>query len=207
MPAQTSLLQRASRPGLAFVDRDCRLCGLHVGRTQVVPAEGGAAPKAFFVGEAPGPEEDQQGRPFVGRAGKILRRAIGKAGWPDADVWITNAVKCFPHELRSEKKAIRRPSVEESATCLGHLVREVAALKPLLLIALGRTAAESVLGHPVANLGELRGRLHAARAELHQVPVWVTWHPSGLHYGHASEDEFTADLAAARAFLTRTRAP
>jgi uracil-DNA glycosylase len=205
--AQATLSQRAARPGLAFVDRECMKCGLCAGRTQVVPAEGGNHPRIFFIGEAPGPDEDMQGRPFVGRAGRILRRSLQRAGWTDAETWITNAVKCFPFEVEGEKRKIRKPSTAEVVACLPHLEREVAALRPAVLVALGKTAAEAVLGRPIPNLGEVRGRLQTARQGLSEVPVWVTWHPSGLHYGHATEDEFVADLAAVRRFIAPSPKP
>lgn len=183
--------------GEAYVPLDCHKCPLSEGRTQVVPAEGAPAPLAFFVGEAPGPDEDREGRPFIGRAGRILRRSLAEAGWREEEVWITNAVKCFPHEVENGKASIRRPSGAESQACRAHLRAEVDALQPKLLIALGKTAAESLLGAKVANLGALREK-PPGQSNVGGAPVFVTFHPSGLHYGHATEAEFVEDLRRAR---------
>ncbi|HLE48023.1 MAG TPA: uracil-DNA glycosylase [Candidatus Thermoplasmatota archaeon] len=182
--------------GTAYVPVDCRRCGLCEGRTQVVPAEGGRRPLAFFVGEAPGPEEDAQGRPFVGRAGKILRATLREAGWSDDDVWITNVVKCFPYEWIDGKKKIRAPTVAEAASCREHLRLEVAALKPPLIVALGRTAATALIDDGGANLAGLRGSASPARGDLGG-DVFVTYHPSGLHYERGRKEAFESDLRAA----------
>lgn len=179
--------------GRTFLDPTCRAC-----RGRAVPAEGSATPAVFIVGEAPGPTEEREGRPFVGRAGAILRTALRTAGWTDDELWITNIVKSFPFDLEGGKRKIRRPTGDEVAACLPHLVREHDALKPRLLVALGRTAAEALLGRGVPKLADVRGRPLLARAELGGALVFVTYHPSGLHYGHATVEEFTADLRAAR---------
>ncbi|MBI2076822.1 MAG: uracil-DNA glycosylase [Euryarchaeota archaeon] len=184
-------------PGLGFVPLDCRQCRLCEGRTQVVPAEGGRRPLAFFVGEAPGPEEDRVGRPFVGRAGKILREALRKTGWSDDDVWITNTVKCFPFDAQDGKKKIRAPRPAEAAACRAHLRQEILALKPRLIVALGRTAASSLVASLGPSLNAHRGVLLPARDDL-AGHVFVTFHPSGLHYERGRKEAFEADLAAAR---------
>lgn len=177
---------------------DCARCPLAAGRTQVVQAEGSPSAPVFVVGEAPGPDEDKQGRPFIGRAGKILRQALRDAGYGADDVWITNAVKCFPHTRAEGKAKIRAPTSEESDACRSHLASEVRSLRPRLVVALGRTAAATLLGGKARPMAVLRGNTWPARPELDGVPVFVTYHPSGLHYGHATVEEFTADLRAAR---------
>lgn len=185
--------------GDAFVDASCAKCALSRTRKQVVAAEGGRRPLAFFVGEAPGPEEDREGRPFIGRAGKILRRSLAGAGWKPDEVWITNTVKCFPHESGPNGKArIRRPDAAEAAACRQHLLAEVKALRPRIIVALGQTAAQALLREPPKKLALVRASLQAARPDLGEVAVFVTYHPSGLHYGHATEAEFQRDLAQAR---------
>ncbi len=186
-----------------FVPLDCRRCALAAGRQQVVPAEGGERPIAFFVGEAPGPEEDAQGRPFVGRAGRILRRALAGAGWRDEELWITNAVKCFPNDRVGEKRRIRKPAGPEVDACRRHLAAEVAALRPRLIVTLGATALEAVTGRRFARLGAVRASLLPARDEFGSTPVFPTYHPSGLHYGHATPEEFQDDLRRARALAER----
>lgn len=183
--------------GLAVLD--CALCGLCQGRTQVVPAEGSRAARVMLVGEAPGPDEDQVGRPFIGRAGKILRRELEKAGWTPEDVWITNTVKCFPHEVVEGKKKIRAPSEAESDACRLHLRRELDALRPHLVVALGRTAAQQLTGKPLESLEALRGATLSTRPELGDHDVFVTYHPSGLHYAKGRLELFQQDLRRARA--------
>jgi uracil-DNA glycosylase len=199
---QAVLAPVAPARGDAYLDPACAACA---GRA--VPAEGALAPQAFFVGEAPGPTEELARRPFVGRAGNLLRGALAEAGWSPDEVWITNVVKAFPYELEGEKRRIRRPTTDEVRACLAHLVKEVDALRPRLLVALGRTAAEGLLGRRVSALGPLRASVHAARPELGGAPVFVTIHPSALHYGaqRGQRDAFVADLAAARARLEAER--
>lgn len=190
----------AERPRAAdLVDLACSRCSLSRNRTQVVPAEGSRAAPLFLVGEAPGPDEDAQGRPFVGRAGKILRRSLDAAGVPLDDVWISNVVKCFPHDRRDGKRRIRKPRPEEAAACLPWLRGELAAVRPRLVVALGGTAAEELTGRRGLKIGDVRGRRLTARDELGGVPVAVTYHPSGLRYGHATEADLVDDLRAAYA--------
>jgi len=185
---------------------DCTLCPLAVGRTQVVQAEGSPNARVFVVGEAPGPDEDKQGRPFVGRAGQILRKALADAGFAADEVWITNSVKCFPHTRVEGKAKIRAPTVQESDACRAHLAAEVRTLRPRLVVALGRTAAATLLGTKAGPMAAMRGMVVPARAELEGVDVFVTYHPSGLHYGHATVEEFTGDLRSARELAQAVRA-
>jgi uracil-DNA glycosylase len=180
--------------GTEFVPHDCQKCPLASSRTQVVPAEGPARPHVFLVGEAPGPDEDRLGRPFIGRAGRILRTALSDIGWTDSDVWITNAVKCFPNERNGSEAKIRAPTPAEVAACSGHLAAETATLRPGLIVALGRTAASALLGGPV-QLDAVHG---TTAGSYHGVPVFVTFHPSGLHYKKGRAEEFKKDLATAR---------
>lgn len=185
---------------MEFIDPQCRLCGLCQGRTQVVPPEGPRTARAFFVGEAPGPDEDAQGRPFIGRAGRILRGALSRAGWKMEDVWITNAVKCFPHEAVGGKKRIRAPEPSEAEACRPFLAREIESLRPRLVVALGRTAARSLTGRNVA-LDQEHGTVLLATAELHGARVFLTFHPSGLHYAKGRAEAFEEDLRHARLLL------
>lgn len=191
---------------MAFAPRDCTACGFPPGyHARVVPGEGGLRPLAFFVGEAPGPQEDAEGRPFVGRAGQILRRTLAAAGWGAEELWITNAVKCFPYEEVAGRRRIRKPTVREMEACLPFLASEVQALEPKLLVALGATAAAAVLGEPVKQLATTRGRILPSRNELGERPVLVTYHPSGLHYRKGALAEFESDLRAARKRVEEAR--
>lgn len=188
----------AERPRATdLIDLACPRCPLSADRTQVVPAEGRRTARLFLVGEAPGPDEDNQGRPFVGRAGKILRRSLQAAGVPLDDVWISNAVKCFPHDQRDGKRKIRKPKASEAAACRPWLRDELAAVQPRLVVAVGGTAIQELTGRRGIKIGDVRGERLTARDELGSVPLVVTYHPSGLHYGHATEEDLVDDLRAA----------
>lgn len=194
----------ADRPRATdLVDLACPRCRLSETRTQVVPAEGDRTARLFLVGEGPGPDEDDQGRPFVGRAGKILRRSLAAAGVPLHDVWISNIVKCFPHEPVAGKRRIRKPKRDEAAACRPWLRDEIDAVRPALVVALGGTAAQELTGRRDLKIGEVRGRRLAARGELGAVGVVVTYHPSGLRYGHATEADLVDDLRAAYSAASR----
>jgi DNA polymerase len=171
-----------------------------------VPAEGERTARLVVVGEAPGPQEDQRGRPFVGRAGKILRESLSNASVDEKDVWITNAVKCFPHERVDDKRQIRAPSPSEAQACRNHLRRELDVVRPRLIVALGRTAAQQLLGAKVTDLESLRGTLQRTRGELGDHRVLVTYHPSGLHYETGRRERFEDDLRKARRLIEAPKA-
>jgi len=192
------------RRGDAYLAPDCPAC-----KGRAVPAEGSERPQAFFVGEAPGPTEEKMGRPFVGRAGRVLRSALPEAGWAEDDIWITNIVKCFPYADVDGKRKIRKPNPAEVQACLPHLLREAEDLRPRLLIALGRTAAEGLLGRRVPKLGSIRGQVLPARSELGARPVFVTIHPSALSYGvlRGQRAGFVDDLRKARESLSTDARP
>ncbi len=194
-------LVTGSQRGTAYVPHDCTRCPLSRGRTQVVPGEGPAKPLAFFVGEAPGPDEDRLGRPFIGRAGNILRTNLRTSGWKEDEAWITNSVKCFPNEPEGDKKRIRAPLPMEIEACRPHLAAELDALRPKLVIALGRTAAASLLGE-APPLDEVHGTVVGS---YRLVPVFVTFHPSGLHYRRGRREEFVEDLRKARVMAVKMR--
>ena len=139
----------------------CTKCGLHAGRKQVVFGEGGARPPIAFVGEGPGAEEDQQGRPFVGRAGQLLTRMIAAMTLTRDQVYICNIVKCRPPGNRA-------PTDQEADTCWPYLCRQLAILRPKVIVALGRPASQTLL-QTKTTIGRLRG-------EFHDFP------PPGLHH-------------------------
>ena len=180
-----------------LIDLDCRRCGLCRGRRQVVPAEGLRSARLFLVGEAPGPDEDREGRPFVGRAGRILRRCLQAAGVPAVDAWISNAVKCFPNEASNGKRRIRRPRRDEQDACRAFLASELEVVDPRLVVAVGATAVEALTGRRDVRLTRDHGTLLPSRPELGGRDVFVTFHPSGLRYGHASERDLVVDLGRA----------
>jgi len=147
---------------------DCRRCRLHSGRANLVFGEGSAKSGLVFVGEGPGFDEDRQGRPFVGRAGKLLDKMILAIGFQREDVYICNVVKCRPPENRA-------PQPDETAACSPFLFRQIEALNPKLICALGLSAAQALLGtdRPIS---QLRGKIHLWRG----FPLICTYHPAYL---------------------------
>ena len=146
----------------------CRRCPLYKNRKKFVPGEGNPFAEIFFVGEAPGAQEDLTGRPFVGRAGELLTRIIKAMGYTREEVFIGNVVKCRPPGNRT-------PTEEEQRACFPFLVKQIEIIKPRVLIALGRVAAVNLTGEK-ATLSSLRGAIHSFRG----IPVVVTYHPSYL---------------------------
>ena len=116
--------------------RDCRFCPLFQGRTQAVPGEGNCQARLMFVGEAPGRDEDRQGRPFVGRAGQLLTKIIEAMGFKRQDVYIANVVKCRPPENRT-------PRPDEVKACSPYLLRQIELINPRVIVALGKIAASN----------------------------------------------------------------
>ena len=159
----------------AATDR-CRACPIGEHATQSVVGEGLLPARLMFVGEQPGDQEDLRGRPFVGPTGQMFDRALGELGWARDAVYVTNAVKHFKYELRGKRRIHKTPSQQEAAACLDWLEREIALAQPAALVALGATAARSLLGVPVAVTKE-RGRW-LLRADGRQ--VLITLHPSAL---------------------------
>jgi DNA polymerase len=147
---------------------DCDRCPLADGRTKLVFGEGSARARLVFVGEGPGRDEDLSGRPFVGAAGQLLDRIIAAIGLGREDVYICNVVKCRPPGNRD-------PQPEEAAVCGEFLRRQLAIIKPEVIVALGRPAAQFLLATDQP-IGRLRGRFH----ELGDALVMPTYHPAYL---------------------------
>lgn len=178
---------------------DCRRCKLcRLGRHTVVFGEGDAHAELLFVGEGPGADEDQQGRPFVGRAGQLLNDMIEKGmGLRRGQVYIANVVKCRPPENRT-------PENDEIAACLPFLIRQILAIQPKIICALGSTAAQALRPYKGA-LGGVRGVVHP----LHVGPAeggWdthlaVTYHPAYLLRDPAQKKEAWKDLQLVMRFL------
>jgi DNA polymerase len=124
----------------------CRGCDLYKNATQVVFGEGPRGASVMFIGEQPGDQEDRQGEPFVGPAGALLDKALADAGIPRARVYVTNAVKHFKWEPRGKRRIHKKPRVSEIKACRPWLEAELRAVKPTLVVCLGATAAQSVLG-------------------------------------------------------------
>ncbi|WP_332823882.1 UdgX family uracil-DNA binding protein [Ramlibacter sp.] len=173
----------------------CRDCPIGAGATQAVCGEGPLKPALMFVGEQPGDQEDLRGRPFVGPAGQLFDRALAQAGVARESVYVTNAVRHFKFEPRGKRRIHKTPSQEEALACRRWLDDEIAIVQPRALVALGATAARSLLGRAVAVLSE-RGEWFD-RAD--GVRVLVTVHPSSvLRMDEAQQprafDAFVGDL-------------
>jgi DNA polymerase len=154
----------------------CRACPLWETGTQTVFGEGAAKAKALFVGEQPGDQEDRQGRPFVGPAGRVLDEALELAGIDRGSIYLTNAVKHFKWEARGKRRIHAKPSWSEQMACRPWLEAEIAVVQPRVLVCLGATAAQSLLGKQFRVTKE-RGRwLESELAER----VTATIHPSAI---------------------------
>lgn len=162
---------------------ECRGCELWRDATQVVFSAGRAGATLMLVGEQPGDREDLEGEPFVGPAGRVLADAVDAAGIPRDRVYVTNAVKHFRFERRGTRRIHEKPAVAHIVACHPWLEAEFEAVGPDVVVALGATAARSVLGRTV-RIGEVRGRVlppdAAGGASTMSAPVLVTTHPSAL---------------------------
>ena len=170
--------------------RDCADCKLRSGCTQTVIGVGDEKADWLFVGEGPGADEDVQGEPFVGKAGQLLNNMLLaiklKRG---CNVYISNIVKCRP-------PANRAPVAEEIASCLPYLQRQIALIQPKVIVALGKTAANTLLGKS-STLGSLRGALH----DFQGTPLVVTYHPAYLLRSPSEKAKAWQDLCLATAAM------
>ena len=195
--------EAATLGDLAAHEEACRRCPLHEHATQVVPGEGPPTAPLMMVGEQPGDTEDLKGRPFVGPAGQLLDESLRRAGIDRSAVFLTNAVKHFKFTLKGRRRLHQSPGTSEIAACRWWSEREIALVRPRLLVALGATAAESLTGSRKDVLRR-RGAIEEGRDGL---PVFLTVHPSFLlRLSDRAEQEeetgrFVADLLAARAHL------
>jgi uracil-DNA glycosylase family protein len=185
-----------SLAALREAEAACTRCPLYRNATQVVPGEGPKHARVMMVGEQPGDQEDKQGKPFVGPAGRILDRAIVDAGIDRKEVFVTNAVKHFKFEPRGKRRLHKRPNAYEIDRCRWWNELEQAIVKPEVIVALGATAARSLMGRPVT-LTKLRGEVLPGRDGARLI---ATIHPSYLLRLQDDEskereyDRFVADL-------------
>src|SRR5713101_1845887 len=161
---------------LRDAEAQCTRCPLYRDATQVVPGEGPISAALMLVGEQPGNDEDLAGKPFVGPAGRVLDRALADAGLDRSKVFVTNAVKHFKFELRGKRRLHKRPNAYEIERCRWWLDLERAIVKPEVIVALGATAARSLVGRPVT-LAKVRGE---TLRSTDGSPLIVTIHPSFL---------------------------
>ncbi len=153
----------------------CTKCpNLVTTRTQVVFGSGNPEAELMFIGEAPGEEDDLDGKPFSGPVGSLLTKIIEAMGYQRQDVYISHVVKCRPNVLGGEA-GTRKPSAEEMHTCLPYLKQQIEIIQPRVLVALGATAMEGLIGQ-TQPMGRLRGRWH----EFEGIPMMATYHPAYL---------------------------
>ena len=193
---------------LAIAEQACRRCPLYRDATQAIPGEGPAHAKVMLVGEQPGDKEDLAGKPFVGPAGRILDQALADAGIPRDETFVTNAVKHFKFEMRGKRRLHKRPNAYEIERCNWWLDLERKIVKPDVVIALGATAARSLIGRTVT-ITKVRG----APIELADGSrLIVTIHPSALLRTEDEADkrakyqEFVKDLKVAARLVFRRAA-
>jgi uracil-DNA glycosylase len=180
-----------SLPVLAKAVQKCEGCDLYRHATQAVFGEiesrnGSAKPKVaiLMIGEQPGDQEDKQGRPFVGPAGKVLDKALEEAGIDRSEVYVTNAVKHFKWEPRGKLRLHKKPTMKEINACRPWLDAELQTVKPKLIVALGATAAQGLLGSSF--------RITQAHGQVQEVPglppIIATLHPSAVLRAQTDED-------------------
>jgi len=174
---------------------DCTRCGLCEGRTQVVNTYGNHKARLMFVGEAPGADEDAQGRPFVGRAGQLLTKIIEAIGMKREDVLIGNVNRCRP-------PGNRQPTLEEAAICRPFLFREIAAVQPDVIVVMGNTALRNLL-EVREGITRVRGKFQDFRG----IKVMPTFHPAYLLRDPSKKRETWEDLKKVRNYLDSLPAP
>ena len=164
--------------------RRCTKCShLACSRTQTVFGVGNPDADLMFIGEAPGADEDQQGEPFVGRAGQLLTRILKAMNFAREDVYIANILKCRP-DMPAGSFGNRPPTPKEMQTCRPYLVEQIEIIQPSVLVALGAVAVEGLLGTRAA-MRELRGRWHT----YNSIPLMITYHPAYLLRNQAPSEK------------------
>jgi uracil-DNA glycosylase len=164
----TDLSAQAALDAVRAEIGDCTRCPLHKGRTNLVFGVGNPQARLMFIGEGPGRDEDEQGEPFVGRAGQLLTKIIQAMGLQRSDVYIANIVNCRPPNNRN-------PEPVEMQTCSPFLIKQIEAIKPEAMVALGNIAVQTLLDTSVG-ITRLRGRFH----DYQGVPLMPTFHPAFL---------------------------
>ena len=203
VPAATTGPEDAATPAaraLEAIDaevRACRQCALHQARTRTVFGVGSPGAACMFIGEAPGAEEDRRGEPFVGRAGVLLDAMLAAIGLGREEVYIANIVKCRPPRNRD-------PHADEIVACSAYLRRQIEAISPRLLVAVGRVAAQSLLS-TTKPIGRLRGHVHHHAGD--GLPVLVTYHPAYLLRSPLEKRKAWDDLVRLRSMLAGDAAP
>jgi DNA polymerase len=162
----------------------CRNCALGSGRIQAVPGGGNPDAQLVFIGEAPGANEDKQGIPFIGAAGKLLTKNLERNGISREEIYICNIIKCRPPQNRD-------PLPAEIAACTGFLHRQLEIIQPKIICTLGRFAAAVLLGSPI-KITQVHGTWHTYRG----IPFFISLHPSAVIYQQKNRAVFEADMDA-----------
>src|SRR5580698_3818910 len=201
--------ERTTMTELSKALQSCKGCDLYLHATKAVMGEGPRSSRLMMVGEEPGNHEDLQGHPFVGPAGKLLDRALVEAGINRAEIYLTNAVKHFKFEERGKRRLYKKPTVTEVRACQPWLEAEISVIHPQVIVCLGATAAQSILGPDY--------RLTKERGKFVQHPwaryVTATVHPSSIlrapdqKQRHIQYREFVADLKQVREVLKHAPGP
>ncbi|HVA87651.1 MAG TPA: uracil-DNA glycosylase, partial [Candidatus Saccharimonadales bacterium] len=194
----TEAERRVALAQIADEVRVCTRCRLHEQRQRAVPGEGNPATEVVFVGEAPGFNEDREGRPFVGRAGGLLVKLLASIGWQRDDVFITNVVKCRPPENRD-------PAPDEIAACAPFLRRQLEALDPALVVTLGRYSMGAFM--PGARISQAHGTMQPVKPEsgAPDALAFAMYHPAAALRGTEIERTSFADMSAVPAALITSR--
>jgi uracil-DNA glycosylase family 4 len=180
----------------------CTLCPLCEGRHKAVPGEGPIGAKTMFIGEGPGRQEDLEGRPFVGRAGKFLDECLQSIGIQRKQVFITNIVKCRPTEKSGNWIKDRKPATEEIAACKPYLDKQIELLGPEVICTLGDTARSQIFkrfGLEEDTIGHLHGRLFLA-GSVRVVPLY---HPAAALYDNSLRQIIMIDFQSLRRVLSQ----
>ena len=191
---------------LAEAAQTCRACPLYANATQAVFGEGPARAPIVLIGEQPGNEEDLAGHPFVGPAGAVLEKALAAARIDRKSVYVTNAVKHFSWEPRGKRRIHKKPRVSEIKACHPWLGAELTRIKPAVIVCMGTTAVQSLLG-PKVTIGSAKGQI----LESAYGRVIVTRHPSSVLRMREKEerrlalDELVADLRRAAEVTAKSR--
>jgi uracil-DNA glycosylase len=205
--AENFLPPKLSLAALREASLECRGCPLYKHATQTVFGEGRAPVPLLLVGEQPGNDEDLKGKPFVGPSGRLLDEALERAGIARDDAYVTNVVKHFKFELRGKRRIHKKPGAREIRACMPWLVAEVAVVRPKVLVCLGATAAQAVLGADF-RVSVRRGEVMATDLAPQAV---ATVHPSSILRQPTPEareeemEQFVADLGVAAKLLRGKR--
>ncbi|MGC1688198.1 MAG: UdgX family uracil-DNA binding protein [Candidatus Acidiferrales bacterium] len=175
-PAQKKILSTHTLEGLEKISKDCKACDLWKRATQTVFGDGESNSKVMFVGEVPGDQEDRAGKPFVGPAGNLLNKALAEAGIDRSKVYITNAVKHFKWEPRGKRRIHKKPNSAEIAACRPWLDAEIARVRPKVIVCLGATASQALLGKAF-RVTQHRGEFIESSLAAY---VAATIHPSAI---------------------------